>query len=96
MTFLTVDQEICLVLYFYKRVWVLSNFVCIIFPAKYFSNYILLTDQVSLFGSLYFLPLFLCDHINFEINHSFLTKPFFYITKKPGQKRKYINNETRF
>ena len=33
------------------------------------------------------------DAINFEIDHSFLIKPFFYITKKSGQKCKYLKNE---
>ena len=33
--------------------------------------------------------------MNFKINLSFLTKPFFY-TKKSGQKRKYLKNEKSF
>ena len=34
-----------------------------------------------------------CDVINFEINHSFLIKAFFYITNKLGQKCKYLKKE---
>ena len=32
------------------------------------------------------------DVINIEINHSFLIKTFFYITKKSGQKFTYLKN----
>ena len=34
-----------------------------------------------------------CDVINFKINQSFLTQPFFYITKKSGEK--YISRRKR-
>ena len=34
-----------------------------------------------------------CDVINFEINLSFLIKPFFYITKKSGQKCEYLKKK---
>ena len=37
-----------------------------------------------------------CDVMNFEINHSFLIKPFFQITKNAVQKCKYINKEKSF
>ena len=37
-----------------------------------------------------------CDVIHFEINGSFLTDPFFYITKKSVQKCKYLKNEKSF
>ena len=37
-----------------------------------------------------------CDVINFEINQSFLIKPFFFITKMSGQKCKYLKNEKSF
>ena len=57
------------------------------FEEKYFSDYILVTDQISLADFL-FLEVFgnvciviiccsVCDVINFEINHSFLMKAFF-------------------
>ena len=36
-----------------------------------------------------------CDVIKFEINLIFLTKLFFYMTKKPRQKFKYLKNEKR-
>ena len=59
---------------------------CIIFEEKYFSGYILLTDQISLSGCLYFVRYWAicvvivcqpgCGVINFEINLVFLTKPF--------------------
>ena len=37
-----------------------------------------------------------CDVINFEINHSFLIKQFFRMTKKSRQKFKYFKNEKSF
>ena len=37
-----------------------------------------------------------CDVINFEINLTFLIKPFLYTTKKSGQKFKYFDNEKDF
>ena len=36
------------------------------------------------------------DLINFEINHGFVIKPLFYMTKKSGQKRKYLTKEKSF
>ena len=78
-----------------------------IFKAKYFSFYVLLTDHVSLPDCLYFLKkaynMFIvivwvpaCDVTNFEIYISFLIKPFFYITKKVWKKIKYVKNEKNF
>ena len=37
-----------------------------------------------------------CGIINFEIGNSFLIKLLFYITKKSGQKCKYLKNEKSF
>ena len=37
-----------------------------------------------------------CDVINFEINISFLIKPFFLLSKKLWQKCKYLENEKSF
>ena len=37
-----------------------------------------------------------CDVINFEISLSFLIKPFSYLTKKSGQKCKYLEKEKTF
>ena len=37
-----------------------------------------------------------CDVINFEINHNFVIKPFFYIMKKSEQKCKYLKNGRTF
>ena len=34
-----------------------------------------------------------CDVINKKIELSFLIKPFFFITKMSGQKRKYVKNK---
>ena len=36
------------------------------------------------------------DVMNFEINHTFLIKPFYCITRKSGQKCKYLKNEKSF
>ena len=70
---------------------------CIIFQEKYFSCCILLTDQISLSGCLYFLRYWaicvlqficfpVCDLTNSEINLSFLTKSFPYMTKNVATK----------
>ena len=76
-----------------------------IFQEKYFSCYILLTDQISL------LPLLFeilgnvciaivcfqgCNVIDFENNLNFLIKPFFFLTKKSRQKFEYLENEKSF
>ena len=59
-----------------------------IFEGNCFSWYILLTNQISLSGSRYFLRYWAacvfrnCDAMNFEINRSFLIKAFPYMTKK--------------
>ena len=37
-----------------------------------------------------------CDVINLEINLSSLYKPFSYLTKKSGQKCKYLKDEESF
>ena len=37
-----------------------------------------------------------CDVINFKLNPIFQIKPFLYITKKPRQKLKYLENEKSF
>ena len=37
-----------------------------------------------------------CDVINFEINLIMLIKLFLYMTKKSGQKFKYLENEKSF
>ena len=37
-----------------------------------------------------------CNVIHFEINLSFLIKPFSYMTRKSRQKFKYFENEKRF
>ena len=36
------------------------------------------------------------SYVNFEFSYSFLIKPFFCITKKPGQKCKNVKNEKSF
>ena len=55
-----------------------------IFQEKYVFCYVLLSDQTS----FYFLRCW--------TNLCFLIKPFFYITKKSGQKFKYLKNEKSF
>ena len=67
-----------------------------IFGEKYFSCYILLTEETVLSGSLYFvrywalcvLYLFFtkCDAINSEINRIFQIKPFFRRDQKVNTK----------
>ena len=37
-----------------------------------------------------------CEVINFEINVTFITKPFFYMIKNSRQKIKYLENEKSF
>ena len=37
-----------------------------------------------------------CDVIKFQINLTFLIKPFFYMTKRPRKKFKYLENEKSF
>ena len=53
----TIDPEICSILIFQIRVWeqFLQHILCMIFQQKCSSCYILLTDQISLPGCLYFL-----------------------------------------
>ena len=53
----TIDLEICSILIFQVRVWelFLQHILCMIFQHKCSSCYILLTDQISLPGCLYFL-----------------------------------------
>ena len=78
-----------------------------IFQEKYFSCYILLSDQISLSDRLLFVEILInicialvcepsCDVTNFEINLIFLIKPFFYITKKSRRKLKYLDKAKRF
>ena len=76
-----------------------------IFEEKYFSRYILFSDQFSLNDYLYFFEVLdntsivscpACDVMNFQINNSFLIKPFFYLIKKSAQKCKYLKNEKSF
>ena len=61
---------------------------CMIFQEKYFSRYILLTDQI------------ICCSVReikiFVVSHRFLIKSFFWITKKSVQKCKYLKNVKRF
>ena len=53
---------------------------------------------LEIFGNMFIVIIFcpVCDVINFEINHSFLIKAFFYITKMSGQKCNYLKNKKRF
>lgn len=66
------------------------------FWEKYLSSYILLTDQISSSGCLFFLrhwimcfviiSCLVCHVIDPEIDHNFLVKPFFKLTQNSGQK----------
>ena len=51
----TIDPEICSILIFQRKVWYqfLHHNLCMIFREKFFSCYILLTDQISLSDCLY-------------------------------------------
>ena len=76
------------------------------FKERYFSHYILTTDQFSLqiplllqiLGNNCVVIIFysVCDIIKFEINHNFLIKPLFYTAKKSLQKFKYLKNKKSF
>ena len=66
-----------------------GSYFWMIFREEYFSTCILLTNQISVPDSLYFLrycAIWVCfafyEVTNFEIMLSFLTKPCDYITKK--------------
>ena len=66
-----------------------GSYFWMIFREEYFSTCILLTNQISVPDSLYFLrycAIWVCfafyEVTNFEIMLSFLTKPCYYITKK--------------
>ena len=93
----TIDREICQILIFQIRVWeqCLQHILCMIFQQKCSSFYILLTDEISLPGCLYFLrywaicalQLFVNQVvtsyiIDFEINFIFLIEPFFLHDQK--------------
>ena len=88
----TVDPEIFPILSFQKSVRnsFLHKILCMVFLEKYFSCYVLFTDQISLSDCLYFLgnmcigitwfPIY--NITNFEVHLIFLIKPFFYMTTK--------------
>ena len=80
-----------------------------IFQKKIFSCYVLLPHQISMSGCFYQCLLeilgnmdiaIICfpvhEIINFEINFSFLIKPFFCFTKKKGLKFKYFKELNLF
>ena len=68
--------------------WFLHQILRMIFKKKYFSCYILSTDQVSFRGILGNMPIVVIyfalndDFINFESNLSFLIKPFSHMILK--------------
>ena len=49
----------------------------------------ILGNMFIVYSNMFICPV--CEVINFENNHSFFIKPFFYITKKSGQKCQYLN-----
>ena len=75
-------RKIFLTLYFFK--WPISLPDCLYF----------LRHWVKMCIVIICCPV--CDVINFEINHSFLIKLFFYINKKSAQKCKYFKNQKSF
>ena len=92
-----------------KELWNQSPYLifCMIFEEKYFSRYILLTDQMLLLHFLYFLRYrVICvlqlsivqsvTQILMSIIDSLSSQRFFQITKKSAQKCKYLNNENSF
>ena len=66
----TIDPEICSILIFQIRVWeqFLQHILCMIFQQKCFSCYILLSDQISLSGCLYFLRYWAMSVLQFFVN----------------------------
>ena len=96
----------CSILFFQKRVWEkFLHILCMLFQEKCFPCSILLTDQISLSNRCYFLrywaiclmQLFLNQVATcFKINLIFLVKPILYMTKKPRQNFKYLENEESF
>ena len=78
---------------------------CMIFEEKHFSCYSLLTDQMSLSGCLFWD---IGQHVycnclltrswrhNFDLKISFYSSRFFYMTKMPRQKFKYLENKRSF
>ena len=78
---------------------------CMIFEEKYFSCYSLLTDQMSLSGCLFWDigQHMYCNCLltrswrhNFDLKISFYSSRFFYMTKMPRQKFKYLENKRSF
>ena len=79
------QENTCASLYF-------NEVAGMVFQEKYFWCYIPLTDQISLSSCFYFLRYWVifallffrsaCYAKNFEIDFSFLIKPFFCLTKK--------------
>ena len=82
---------------FQKKVWgkFLQHILCIVFQENFFWFYILLTDQLLMLGNQAFylfeildkmyiiiISFLVDDVINFEVNLSFLIKPFSYMTEK--------------
>ena len=103
VTFKAVDPEIYSIWIFFK--YLVPLIFRMIFQLKYFSCYIYWPNFIV------WLPLLLeildkmciliichpaCDVLNSVIDHSFLIKPFFYITKKSGQLSKYLKDEKSF
>ena len=107
-TFQTVDPETCAILIFIKGSWTgfLTTF-CVWFFKKNISHvtffnwpnfftWLSLLLEILGYMCIVIICCPVCDVIYFQINLSFLIKPFFYITKKSGQKCKYLKNEKSF
>ena len=104
-----IDPEICSILIFQLRAWeqFLQHNLCMIFLQKCSSCCILLADQISLSGCLYFLrhwaicvmQLFVNQVVTSnisKINLIFHIKLFLYMHKNSRQKPAYLDNEISF
>ena len=80
-----------------------SHTFCMIFEEKYFSFYILVTDQISLHDCLYFVRYWAISVLQLFINHVmtsyileltlfFSWSRFFYMNNKSRQKSKYLES----
>ena len=80
----------------------MHNFSRKIFLTLYFINWpnsiSWLTLPLQILGNMCIAIIFctVCDVKNFQIDYSFLIKPFFYITKMSGQKCKYLKSKKSF
>ena len=90
------DQELVSLPHFLHNIW-RKMFLMLYFIN--WQNFIYwLPFLLEILGNLSVIIIFCpaCDVINIEINHSFLVKSFFYITKMSKQRYKYLKNQKSF